>query len=71
MTDVRAAYHRKLVDNILQHKTCYPSRCFKGKNVVSYNPEIAILWGAADNVQVVSKHGFYLLGQVHLQTRED
>ena len=23
-----------------------------------YNPEIAILWGAAHNVQIVSKHGF-------------
>ena len=28
------------------------------KNVVPYNPEIAILWGAAHNVQIVSKHGF-------------
>ena len=28
------------------------------KNVVPYNPEIAILWGAAHNVQMVSKHGF-------------
>ena len=26
--------------------------------VVPYNPEIVILWGAAHNVQVVSKHGF-------------
>ena len=25
---------------------------------VPYNPEIAILWGAAHNVQIVSKHGF-------------
>ena len=97
-SDVRAAYLRKLVSNMLQHKTCYPSRCFKGshgkvlskckygfpfevphetvcldedgvrylyvrrhnedKNVVPYNPEIAILWGAAHNVQIVSKHGF-------------
>ena len=83
---------------MLQHKVCYPSRCFKGshgkvlskckygfpfdvpqgsvsldedgvrylymrrhsedKYVVPYNPEIAILWGAAHNVQIVSKHGF-------------
>ena len=97
-SDMRAAYLRKLVENMLQHKTCYPSRCFKGshgkvlskckygfpfevphesvcldedgvrylyvrrhdedKNVVPYNPEIAILWGAAHNVQIVSKHGF-------------
>ena len=97
-SDVRAAYLRKFVDSMLQHKTCYPSRCFKGshgkvlpkckygfpftvpqesmcldedevrylyvrqhdedKNVVPYNPEIAILWGAAHNVQRVSKHGF-------------
>ena len=97
-SDVRAAYLRKLVENMLQHKTCYPSRCFKGshgkllskckygfpfdvphetvcldedgvrylyvrrhdedKNIVPYNPEIAILWGAAHNVQIVSKHGF-------------
>ena len=97
-SDVRAAYLRKLVENMLQHKTCYPSRCFKGshgkvlskckygfpftvpqesvcldkdgvrylhvrrhdedKNVVPYNPEIAILWGAAHNVQIVSKHDF-------------
>ena len=28
------------------------------KNVVPYNPKIAILWGAAHNVQIVSKHGF-------------
>ena len=28
------------------------------KNVVPYSPEIAILWGAAHNVQIVSKHGF-------------
>ena len=93
-SDVRV---RKLLENMLQHKTCYPSRCFKGshgkvlskckygfpfdvphetvcldedgvrylyvrrhdedKNVVPYNPEIAILWGAAHNVQIVSKHG--------------
>ena len=93
-SDVRAAYLRKLVENMLQHKTCYPSRYFEGshgkvlsmckygfpftvpqesvcldedgirylyvrrhdedKNVVPYNPEIAILWGAAHNVQ----HGF-------------
>ena len=26
--------------------------------VVLYNPEIAILWGAAHNVQKVSRHGF-------------
>ena len=97
-SDVVAAYLRKLVDNMLKHKVCYPSRCFKGshgkvlskckygfpfdvpqdsvcldeegvrylyvrrheedKCVVPYNPEIAILWGAAHNVQVVSKHGF-------------
>ena len=97
-SDVRAAYFRKLVENMLQHKTCYPSCCFKGshgkvlskckygfpftvpqdnvcldedgvrylyvrrhdenKNVVPYNPEIAILWGAVHNVQIVSKHGF-------------
>ena len=91
-SDVRAAYLRKLVENMLQHKTCYPSHCFKGKvlskcfpfdvphetvcldedgvrylyvrrhdedkNIVPYNPEIAILWGAAHNVQMVSKHGF-------------
>ena len=97
-SDVRVAYLRKLVENMLQHKTCYPSRCFKGshgkvlskckygfpfevphetvcldedgvrylyvrrhdedKHVVPYNPEIAILWGAAHNVQIVSKHGF-------------
>ena len=96
--DVRAAYLRKLVERMLQHKSCYPSRCFKGshgkvlskckygfpfkipqettclddegvrylyvrrhdedKNIVPYNPEIAILWGAAHNIQVVSKHGF-------------
>lgn len=86
-SDVRAAYLRKLVDNMLQHKTSYPSRCFKGKycpsvsmglcpkivcldedgvrylyvrlhdedkNVLPYNPEIAILWCAAHNVQIVS-----------------
>ena len=93
-----AAYLRKLVDNMLQHKTCHPSRCFRGSHgktlskckygfpfevplntvcldedhvrylytrrhaedgiVVPYNPEIAILWGAAHNVQRVSKHGF-------------
>ena len=29
-SDVRVAYLRKLVENILQHKICYPSRCFKG-----------------------------------------
>ena len=28
------------------------------KNIMPYNPEIAILWGAAHNVQIVSKHGF-------------
>ena len=28
------------------------------KCVVHYNPEIAILWGAVHNVQVVFKHGF-------------
>lgn len=32
-SDVRAGYLRKLVDNMLQHKTCYPSRCFKGSPV--------------------------------------
>lgn len=93
-SDVRAAYLRKLVENMLQHKTCYPSRYFKGshgkvlskckygfpfevphetvrldedgvrylyvrrhdedKNIVPYNPEIAILWGAAHNVQCPS-----------------
>ena len=31
-SDVRAAYHRKLVENMLQHKTCYPSCCFKGSH---------------------------------------
>ena len=81
-----------------QHKTCYPSRCFRGSHgktpskckygflfnvpepeerldddgvrylyvrrhqedalVVPCNPEIAILWGAAHNVQKVSRHGF-------------
>ena len=30
-SDVRAAYLRKLVENMLQHKTCYPSR-FKGSH---------------------------------------
>ena len=29
-SDVRAAYLRNLVENMLQHKTCYPSSCFKG-----------------------------------------
>ena len=97
-SDVRDAYLRKLVENMLQHKTCYPSHCFKGsygkvlskckyglpfdvphdticldeegvgylyvqqhdedKNVVPYNPETAILWGATRNVQIVSKHVF-------------
>ena len=36
----------------------YIRRHDEDKNVVPYNPEIAILWGAAHNVQVVSKHGF-------------
>ena len=27
-----AAYLRKLVDNMLQHKTCHPSRCFRGSH---------------------------------------
>ena len=31
-SDVSAAYLRKLVENMLQHKTCYPSRCFKGSH---------------------------------------
>ena len=31
-SDVRAAYLRKLVENMLQHKTCYPSRCFKSSH---------------------------------------
>ena len=31
-SEVRAAYLRKLVENMLQHKTCYPSRCFKGSH---------------------------------------
>ena len=28
--DVRAAYLRKIVEQMQQHKTCYPSRCFRG-----------------------------------------
>jgi hypothetical protein len=28
--DVRAAYVRKIVEQIQQHKTCYPTRCFRG-----------------------------------------
>ena len=28
-SDVRAAYLRRLVENMLQHKVCYLSRCFK------------------------------------------
>ena len=36
----------------------YVRRHDEDKNVVPYNPEIAILWGAAHNVQIVSKHGF-------------
>lgn len=36
----------------------YVHRHEEDKCVVPYNPEIAILWGAAHNVQVVSKHGF-------------
>ena len=31
-SDVRAAYLRKLVKNMLQHKICYPSRWFKGSH---------------------------------------
>ena len=31
-SDVRAAYLRKLVENMLQHKTCCPSHCFKGSH---------------------------------------
>ena len=31
-SDVRAAYLRKLVENMLQHKTCHPSRCLKGSH---------------------------------------
>ena len=90
VSDKRAAYLRKLVSEMLQHKVCYPSRCFKGRQgrkltkckygfpfhvpeprerldddmvrylyvrrlkedalVVPYNPEIAILCGAAHNV---------------------
>lgn len=93
-----AAYLRKLVQHFQAHKTCHPSRCFRGSHgktlskckygfpfdvpnntlcldndcvrylytrrhqedtlIVPYNPEIAILWGAAHNVQRVSKHGF-------------
>ena len=30
--DERAAYLRKLVKEMLQHKACYPSQCFKGSN---------------------------------------
>lgn len=97
--DERAAYLRKVIQEMQQHKTCYPSRCFRGRRrktlskckygfpfkvpepeerldddgirylyvrrhkedalvVVPYNPEIAILWGAAHNVQKVSRHGF-------------
>ena len=36
----------------------YVCRHDEDKNVVPYNLEIAILWGAAHNVQIVSKHGF-------------
>ena len=32
VNDVRAAYLRKLVYRMLQHKSCYPSRCFKGSH---------------------------------------
>ena len=35
----------------------YVYRHDEDKNVVHYNPEIAILWGAAHNVQIISKHG--------------
>ena len=31
-SDKRAQYLRKLVEQMLQHKTCYLSRCFKGSN---------------------------------------
>ena len=30
--DVRAAYLRKIVEQMQQHKTCYPSRCFRGSH---------------------------------------
>ena len=35
----------------------YVCRHNEDENVVPYNSEIAILWSAAHNVQIVSKHG--------------
>ena len=36
----------------------YVRRQHEDRMVVSYNPEIALLWGASHKVQRVSKHGF-------------
>ena len=97
--DVRAAYLRKIVEQMQQHKTyailhgshgktlskckygflfkvpepkermddahdgvrhLYLRRHKEDALVVPYNPEIALLWGAAHNVQKVSRHGIWL-----------